>query len=172
MCKVNKAFSSNFGHTYTMGNSITSSMMYACYIYGKVVSDRLDRHFTRVHKLTPATAQARFGLVKSAESSKSMQRCTLCNKVFRKLGDHLFNVHGLQYSSEESHRVRGQAYKYSLEDNLDHFTEGARSLQPISKKTKADNQVHELSQTLNRFVKWCSNPARFETREAAAAYRV
>ena len=84
MRKVNKAFSSISGHSYTVGKSITGSKMYACDICGKIVADRLDRHFTQVHKLTPAAAQARFRLIKSAESSKSMQRCTLCNKVFMK----------------------------------------------------------------------------------------
>ena len=66
MRKVNKAFSSISGHTYTLGTSITGSKMYACDICGKVVSVRLDRHFTRAHKLTPAAAQARFRLIKSA----------------------------------------------------------------------------------------------------------
>ena len=137
---------------------------------GKVVTQLLDPHFERKHKLTHAAAKACFRLIKEEESGKKMLKCSLCNKVYKNLSHHLLNSHILKRPSAESHRYRTEA-KRTVEDTLDFYSEGSQNTKQVTKNI-GEEQVNERSQLLNRFVKWCKNPIHCAIHEDAAAHCV
>ena len=123
LCKKKCASLYVLGKTYEVGESLAGSKLYACDICGKVVTQPLDQHFERKHKLTHAAAKVCFRLIKEEESGKKMLKCSLSNKVYKNLTHHLLNNHGLMPSSAESHQIWTEA-KHTVEDTMDFYSEG------------------------------------------------
>ena len=86
---------------------------------GKVVTQLLDRHFERKHKLTHAAAKACFRLIKEEESGKKMLKCSLCNKVYKNLS-HLLNS---QQDKEAASKILQPGSIPTVADVHDNWTE-------------------------------------------------